>query len=108
MRKITSEACKMFEGGSKVFGPGTIYKSGNTKVVVNSNGAIYMELHGHQIAMIDTLGDLHVRSAGWETSTTKERLNGLIGVHVIQKAGQWYLNGEKWENSSEWTKIENN
>jgi len=98
MRKITSEACQAFHQHRA-------YKSGNTEVVLMPSGAVALELHGHQIAMIDTLGDLHVRSAGWETVTTKERLNGLVGVHVIQKAGQWYINGEKWENSSEWYKI---
>lgn len=39
-----------------------------------------------------------------KTATTKDRLNGLPGVSVHQKAGQWYLNGEKWDGY--WTKIE--
>lgn len=99
MRKITSEACYALQNKYA-------YKSSNTEVIINSNGSACMELHRNQIAMIDVLGDLYVRSAGWETSTTKERLNGLVGVHIIQKAGQWYLNGKKWEKSEEWTKVE--
>lgn len=84
---------------------GEPFKLANTEVKKMENGAVYMTLHGHQIAMRDVFGDLFITSAGWETATTKERLNGIPGVHVMQKAGQWYLNGEKWENSREWTKV---
>lgn len=103
MRKVTSEASRAFQDY-------TNFRSGNTRIEVISNGddAVIMYLHGHAIAKEITTGPergLYVRSAGWETSTTKERLNGLIGVHVVQKAGQWYLNGEIWEKSEEWTKV---
>lgn len=28
---------------------------------------------------------------------TKERLNGIPGVNIGQKAGKWYLNGKVWD-----------
>jgi hypothetical protein len=37
-----------------------------------------------------------ISNAGWFSKTTKERLNGLYGVSISQKAGEWYLNGIKW------------
>ena len=40
---------------------------------------------------------LSITNAGWESNTTKERLNGLDGVSIQQKAGIWYLNGKEWE-----------
>lgn len=97
MRKITSEACHALQNKYA-------YKLGNTEVFTNG-GETVMLLHGHEIAKVLSRG-LYIRSAGWETATTKERLNGIIGVQVQQKAGQWYLNGKKWENTSEWTKVE--
>jgi hypothetical protein len=63
-------------------------------------------LHGHPIAKIDDNdGMVYVRSAGWETKTTKERLNGIAGVHIHQKNYQWFLNGQPWINSQDWTPI---
>ena len=81
-------------------------KSGNTEVIVNKLGEqTTLYLHQHPIAYYGVQG-LYIRSAGWETPTTKERLNALPGVSIQQKQGQWYLNGEKWLNTSEWTKVE--
>lgn len=46
---------------------------------------------------------IEVTNAGWPTVTTRERLNGLIGVRVHQKGGKQYLNGNEWDGS--WTLI---
>jgi hypothetical protein len=97
MRKITQQAAAAFETGRQ-------FKSGNTSVSVDDRGVI-LSLHGNAIACKDPDGTLRVRSAGWETSTTKERLNGISGVSVWQSKGLWYLNGTYWENSSNWTKV---
>ena len=48
-------------------------------------------------------GELHITSAGWQTNTTKERLNGIPGVRIQQRNWTWYLNDKKW--NGEWTKI---
>lgn len=63
-------------------------------------------LHGHAIAKIDdTDGMVYVRSAGWETKTTKERLNGIPGVRIHQKNWMWFLNNHPWPHSQDWTPI---
>lgn len=59
-------------------------------------------LHGNKIAERRG-GALWVTNAGWATSTTKERLNGLPRVRVQQKQGQWYLNGAPWDG--EWKEV---
>ena len=59
------------------------------------NDQVFMLLHGNAIANLDK-GVLSIDSAGWKTNTTKERLNGLKGVSIHQKAGLWYLNGIVW------------
>jgi len=53
-------------------------------------------LHGHLIAKADHNG-LQITNAGYFTRTTKERLNGLPNVHIVQKNFQWYMNGLKWD-----------
>ena len=60
-------------------------------------------LHGHAIAEFRTDG-LWITNSGWPTPTTKERLNGIPDVSIVQKKGQWYLNGHAW--NGEWVHVE--
>lgn len=99
MRKITAEAVNAFLAGEP-------FSKQNTAVEVreyqNAPGKwVILLLHGNPIARY-RLGDasrlsLRVCDGGWQTRTTAERLNGLPGVRVHQKAGQWYLNGYPWD-----------
>lgn len=82
-------------------------KSGNSEVVYNKKDDITtLYLYGHAIASYEEGQGLYIRSAGYETATTKERLNALPGVSINQKNFDWYLNGEKWTDSSKWTKVQ--
>jgi hypothetical protein len=101
MRKTTQQAAAAFEAGR----PLTV---GNTSVRLTDDGSIILDLYGNAIAIRWPDGTLCVTSSGWETSTTKDRLNGLRGVSVHQDKGQWYLNGEKWKDSAQWTKVDVN
>jgi len=49
---------------------------------------------------------LYITNCGWESVTTKERLNGLPNVRINQLKKKWYLNGEVWDG--EWIKVNNN
>ena len=91
MRKITSEAVYAFENARK-------FKKGNMSVEVMPNVTV-MKLYGNAIAYLynDPERTLSITSAGWFTDTTKERLNGLKGVHIRQHKWDWYLNGEVWD-----------
>lgn len=87
MRKITKEITYAFS--NKI--PKTI---GNS-----STDGKTLFLHGNAIARHNKAGDLEISNGGWSSNTTKERLNGLIGVYVNQKNLQWYLNGKKWNGN---------
>ncbi len=96
MRKVTQEICRAFInredkriGNSETF----TYHGSNRHV---------LKLHNNEIAMIDE-GQLWITNAHWSSMTTKERLNGLPGVHIVQKSGTWYLNGREWDGS--WIKV---
>ena len=98
MRKITKETVYAFENNEK-------FKKQN--MVVNELG---MYLHNHKIAEFvsrirfeDGNKNINITLAGWNTNTTRERLNGLEGVRVTTKHGQAYLNGEKW--NGDWITI---
>ena len=93
MRKITQDAIRAFENGLD-------FKRSNTEVVVcDQDKYRVLILHGNVIAKMDWKGDLFITSAGWKTTTTKERLNGLPNVHIVQKNFEWFLNGEWWDGS---------
>ena len=95
MRKITREACQAFENARN-------YKKDNTQVIAHNENKIRMYLHGNFIAFKGKDGT-YISSAGYRTRTTKERLNGLTGVHIQQRDYVWYLNGESW--NGEWIKV---
>lgn len=102
-RQITQESITAFMSGR------TFNKS-NMSVEIrpfkdeDSNSAI-LKLHGNVIARrLLSGGLLEVCDGNWQTNTTKERLNGIPGVSVNQKKGQWFLNGVEWDGS--WTKID--
>lgn len=96
MRKITSEAKKAFEGGYN-------YKNTNTEVKKDLARNVSMYLFDNKIAHYSPAMGLAITSAGWKTATTKERLNALEGVNIIQRAGVWYLNGKEW--AGDWIEI---
>lgn len=45
-----------------------------------------------------------ITNAGWDSKTTKERLNGLSGVHIQQVRGTWFLNGRAWDGR--WVNVD--
>ena len=60
-------------------------------------------LFDNKIAEIRRDG-LWITNAGWKSKTTKERLNGLSGVHIQQVRGNWFLNGREWEGG--WVNVD--
>ena len=79
------------------------WSSSNTRVEYNNStncSSIY--LHGHQIATFDhNLKAVKLSSCGYETVTTKSRLNAILeevkyGCKVFQKNFDWFVsyNGE--------------
>lgn len=91
MRKITKEIVAAF-------------MKRETKKIGNSRtDGTTLFLHDNAIAKWDAEGRLWVTNAGWWSTTTKERLNGLPGVELYQKDFTWYLNGWRW--NGQWVRI---
>ena len=96
MRKVTNEIANAFaQGESKAVGNTwtdgqTVYLHGN-KITERTEDGIFMTL------------------AGWNTTTTRERLNGIaqvlgFDISFNQKDFEPYLNGSI-VNPSEWVKV---
>ena len=93
MRKITETTATAFMNHTPM-------TQANTAVIVSDN-EVCMTLHGHTIAKYDkTTKNLWFNSCGYQSQTTKERLNGILKVYgfintnIIQRNGQWYIISE--------------
>ena len=101
-RKITRESIDKFLSRET-------FKKSNMEVekcynaFTGSVNEFRLKLHGNTIAVLDEFNMLSISNAGWESNTTKERLNGLPNVRINQKKFQWYLNGNEW--NGEWTRV---
>lgn len=91
MRKITRESVQAFMDARP-------FSKDNTTIEVLPNVTI-MSLFGNRIAYRynDPERTLSITNEGWLSNTTKERLNGIPGVSINQKKGEWYLNGNQWD-----------
>lgn len=88
MRQITKEAVDAFLNGY-------YYKKSNMEVTCGQ-----MYLHGNKIAWWDNNNQLWISNCGWMSVTTKERLNSLPNVNIVQRNHQWYLNGQPWDGQA--------
>ena len=91
MRQISIDAAEKFMQAKN-------FKRDNTEVVVLPNVTI-LKLFGNEIAYRynDPSNTLSVTDCGWDTNTTKERLNAIPNVSIRQAKGKWYLNNELWD-----------
>ena len=117
MRKIEREMIAAVE--ACLDGSERTWRSGNTEVTTHHHGVagepgyertVVVRLHDNVIAEFDSALNgargcrgLKLRDAGWQTNTTKSRLNALLGAFrkgscIYQKAGQWYCpDGTEWD-----------
>lgn len=92
MRKITELSAKAFVNAQP-------FKLNNTEVIVLPNVTVF-KLHGNEIAYLynDPSNTLSITNCGWESDTTKERLNGIlttlnINIRIQQRNFKWIVYG---------------
>tara|TARA_R110001592_G_scaffold32260_8_gene113164 strand:+ start:1969 stop:2304 length:336 start_codon:yes stop_codon:yes gene_type:complete len=82
MRKVTEQIKQaFFEGKTKTIG--------NTRTDGES-----VWLHGNEIVRKDASGLVFATLAGWNTPTTRERVNGITGLGFHQVNFEACLNGQ--------------
>ena len=89
MRKVTEQI-------KQAFNQGTSLKVGNTR----TDGQTVW-LHGNAIVKRDPDGLVRWSLAGWNTPTTRERVNGIANADVCQFKFEPVLNGQTID-SSDW------
>ena len=109
MRKI--EAQMIMAVRDQLNGSEKTWRSGNTEVTTEHEGIagtfsysrfVVVRLHGNEIARFDRVpAALRITDAGWQTVTTKSRLNALLscfygGQGIRQVDGVWLLNSTEF------------
>ena len=91
MRKIESQMNRAIRNKAD-------WSSSNTQVSYNDfTNCSEVRLHGHSIATFDhNLKALKISSCGWQTVTTKSRLNAILdevkyGAKVFQRNWNWFV-----------------
>ena len=116
MRKI--EAQMVMAVRDQLSGSEKTWKSGNTEVSTEHSGIhgtfnydrdVVVRLHDNEIARFTNGGALKITDAGWQTVTTKSRLNALLscfyaGQRLSQIKGQWRLNANDF-NGTAWVSF---
>ena len=91
MRKIETQMNKAIENLEN----GKQWKSANTMVEM-FNDVAFVFLHGNLIAEIGE-GFIKLHDGGWQSNTTKSRLNAILSAHgiggegVFQKNFEWFI-----------------
>ena len=90
MRKIEQQMCRAIQSNID-------WKSANTSVHFDpETGISIVRLHGNKIAEVSD-NDMTIFDGGWQSVTTKSRLNALCdyfciaGEGVFQKDWTWYV-----------------
>lgn len=83
-----SEAVQMVKGISYR----TRRKVGNnTYAEILHDGSVGITLHKTRVVTIHADGKYTLRNGGWNTVTTKDRINKYAPVRVYQRDFQWYI-----------------
>jgi len=105
MRQITKESISAFNNSFTFNRQNTSVEVGygKTKELPSCNNTYLtkLKLHGNTIAVKSLnrhtgIERLFINNCGWFTPTTKERLNALPNVNIVQKNYIWYLDGKEW------------
>ena len=76
----------------------------NTTAHRGDDGVIYVYLHGHNIVDLHKDGAVVLRDCGYQTVTTKERLNQFCPMpyRVTQKDWTWFVVDVKTREMMDW------
>lgn len=74
----------------------------NTYLERISDNEIGVKLHSTYVVRFNRNGSIKVSSGGWETVTTKARINTYSPASISQRKGVWYMaDGSEFEDGME-------
>jgi hypothetical protein len=70
----------------------------NTRGYIEYDGSVSIELHSTKVVVLYPNGLVKLQTGGWQTVTTKDRINQYSPVRVYQRNYEWFvkLNGKEY------------
>lgn len=70
----------------------------NTYAHILNDSTVAIRLHGTDVVSIHPDNTVTLQTGGWQTSTTKDRINQYSPVKVYQRKYEWYvtINGKEY------------
>lgn len=105
MARMNAAAPRSYKEAQKLLGNRENRKVGNNTYLVKTmefdandlpREAINVHLHGNRIACYHQDSTVSIYDGGWQTVTTKDRLNWVLrgaGMFISQRDWDWYLHG---------------
>jgi len=75
----------------------------NTRAYIEYDGSVSIELHSTKVVVLYPNGLVKLQTGGWQTITTKDRINQYSPVKVYQRNYEWFVK----INSKEYPFVEN-
>lgn len=76
----------------------------NNTELQNQCDGVYVSLHGNRIIRLTPEG-IYIRTTGWTTPTTRQRLQQFAGVNAYIKAGEMFTGLGVPVPSDDWLKV---
>lgn len=89
----TATTTAQFDAAAKLIGKRDSKKVGNNTYLIAGTDCIHVRLHNTHVVTLHTDGRIILNSDGWQTVTTRDRMNQYLpdGVSLFQKAHVWYV-----------------
>lgn len=70
----------------------------NTRAYIEYDGSVSIELHSTKVVVLYPNGLVKLQTGGWQTITTKDRINQYSPVKVYQRNYEWFvrINGKDY------------
>lgn len=87
-----------FEGANQFLGTRDGRKiKNNTYLQRRGDDAIAVMLHSTDVVTYERNGRVTIKTGGWSTNTTRDRINGFSPVGVSRMNFEDYVNGKVWD-----------
>jgi len=78
----------------------------NTYLECNPDGSFGIRLHSTQVVIYHADGRIELQSGGWQTVTTKARMNEFSPLSIGSDRGVWYVNDRgMYATPGRWTQV---
>jgi hypothetical protein len=100
-KKKKQEAIMTYQEAKEKLGNRTSRKLANNTYLILDGQNIAVRLHATNVLTFTPQGTVIYNSGGWQTRTTKERMNAYGQAFICQRSGSWLIGGNPYQDGIE-------